>query len=216
MALNYEIPMPSVIEQTGHGERSWDVFSRLLKDRIIFLGYPITDMVANLVIGQMLFLQMENKKQDISLYINSPGGDITAGLAIYDTMQFVQCDVATYCIGQASSMGAVLLAAGTHGKRFALPHARLMLHQPWGGARGSAKDILIHAEEILKLKESLAKIVSYHTKRSVEQIMKDSDRDFYMSAEEAKNYGLVDEVVGSLKELTEKTAEKTTEKEAKK
>ncbi len=199
--MPYEIPMPSVIEQTGHGERSWDVFSRLLKDRIIFLGYPINDMVANLVIGQMLFLQMENKKQDISLYINSPGGDITAGLAIYDTMQFVQCDVATYCIGQAASLGAVLLAAGTPGKRYALPHARLMLHQPWGGARGSAKDILIHAEEILRLKQSLAGIIAYHTKKSPEQIMKDSDRDFYMSAEEAKNYGLVDEVVGSLKEL---------------
>jgi len=202
--MPYEIPMPSVIEQTGHGERSWDVFSRLLKDRIIFLGYPINDMVANLVIGQMLFLQMENKKQDISLYINSPGGDITAGLAIYDTMQFVQCDVATYCIGQASSLAAVLLAAGTPGKRYALPHARLMLHQPWGGARGSAKDILIHAEEILRLKQSLAQIISYHTKKTPEQIMKDSDRDFYMSAEEGKNYGLVDEVVGTLKELTAK------------
>ncbi|NUM37382.1 MAG: ATP-dependent Clp protease proteolytic subunit [Candidatus Brocadiae bacterium] len=199
--MPYEIPMPSVIEQTGHGERSWDVFSRLLKDRIIFLGYPINDMVANLVIGQMLFLQMENKKQDISIYINSPGGDITAGLAIYDTMQFVQCDVATYCIGQASSMGAVLLAAGTPGKRYALPHARLMLHQPWGGARGSAKDILIHAEEILRLKQSIANIIAYHTKKTPDQIVKDSDRDFYMSAEEAKNYGLVDEVVGSLKEI---------------
>jgi ATP-dependent Clp protease protease subunit len=197
MAWNYLVP--TVIEQTGRGERAYDIFSRLLKDRIIFLGFPIDDHVANLVVAQMLFLQMENKKQDISLYINSPGGDITAGLAIYDTMQFVQCDVATYCIGQASSMGAVLLAAGTKGKRYALPNARIMLHQPWGGARGSAKDILIHAEEILRLKTTLTNIISIHTKRDNTQILKDSDRDFFMSAEEARSYGIVDEVVGTLK-----------------
>jgi ATP-dependent Clp protease protease subunit len=148
----------------------------------------------------MLFLQMENKKQEISLYINSPGGSVTAGLAIYDTIQFVQCDVATYCIGQASSMGALLLAAGTKGKRFALPHSRIMLHQPWGGAQGSAKDILIRAEEILNLKKSLNNILARHTKRSAEQIVQDCDRDFYLSAAEAKEYGIVDEVVTSLKE----------------
>ncbi len=193
MAWNYLVP--TVIEQTGRGERAYDIFSRLLKDRIIFLGSAIDDYVANLVVAQMLFLQMENKKQEISLYINSPGGDITAGMAIYDTMQFVQCDVATYCIGQASSLGAVLLAAGTKGKRYALFNARIMLHQPWGGARGSAKDILIHAEEILKLKNSLAKILANHTGRDVKEITRDCDRDFYMSAEEAQKYGIVDEVV---------------------
>lgn len=191
---NYLIP--TVIEQTGRGERAYDIFSRLLKDRIIFIGSPIDDYVANLVVAQMLFLQMENKKQDISLYINSPGGEITAGMAIYDTMQFVQCDVATYCIGQASSLGAVLLAAGTKGKRYALSNARIMLHQPWGGARGSAKDILIHAEEILRMKNALSKILSFHTGKNVDQITHDCDRDFYMSADEAKRYGLVDEVVG--------------------
>lgn len=194
---NYLIP--TVIEQTGRGERAYDIFSRLLKDRIIFIGSPIDDYVANLVVAQMLFLQMENKKQDISLYINSPGGEITAGMAIYDTMQFVQCDVATYCIGQASSLGAVLLAAGTKGKRYALTNARIMLHQPWGGARGSAKDILIHAEEILRMKVNLARILSHHTGKNIEQITQDCDRDFYMSADEAKKYGLVDEVVGAHK-----------------
>lgn len=214
MSWNYLIP--TVIEQTGRGERASDIFSRLLKDRIIFIGSPIDDHVANLVVAQMLFLQMENKKQDISLYINSPGGDITAGLAIYDTMQFVQCDVATYCIGQAASMGAVLLAAGTAGKRYALPNARIMLHQPWGGARGSAKDILIHAEEILRLKTTLAKILASHTKKDQDVIMKDSDRDFYMSADEAKDYGLVDEVVGSLKEAESHTKSADEEKEKKK
>lgn len=197
MTWNYLVP--TVIEQTGRGERAYDIFSRLLKDRIIFIGSAIDDHVANLVVAQLLFLQMENKKQEISLYINSPGGDITAGMAIYDTMQFVQCDVATYCIGQAASMGAVLLAAGTKGKRYALPNARIMLHQPWGGARGSAKDILIHAEEILRLKTTLSQVLSTHTGKNSEQITKDCDRDFYMSAEEAQKYGIVDEVLGSLK-----------------
>ncbi len=210
MAWNYLVP--TVIEQTGRGERAYDIFSRLLKDRIIFIGSAIDDYVANLVVAQMLFLHMENKKQEISLYINSPGGDITAGMAIYDTMQFVQCDVATYCIGQAASMGAVLLAAGTKGKRYALPNARIMLHQPWGGARGSAKDILIHAEEILRLKKNLAKILSDHTGKNMDQITHDCDRDFYMSADEAKKYGLVDEVVGSLK--GKETGEKLSEKKS--
>lgn len=204
----FDYLVPTVIEQTGRGERTSDIFSRLLKDRIVFLGFPIDDYVANLAVAQMLFLQMDNKKQDISLYINSPGGSITAGLAIYDTMQFVQCDVATYCIGQASSMAALLLAAGTKGKRYALPHSRIMLHQPWGGAQGSAKDILIRAEEILKLKRNLTDILSRHTSQPTERIIQDSDRDFYMSAPEAKDYGIVDEVVSSLKE-------KEKEKEAK-
>lgn len=198
MTWNY-LNVPMVVEQTGRGERPYDIFSRLLKDRIIFIGSGIDEHVANLVIAQMLFLQMENKKQDISLYINSPGGSVTAGLAIYDTMQFVQCDVATYCIGQAASMGAILLAGGTKGKRHALPNARIMLHQPWGGARGTAKDILINAEEILRLKDTLYSIVATHTGKNVDVIAKDSDRDFYMSPQQAKDYGLVDEVVGSLK-----------------
>lgn len=197
----WDFIIPTVIEQTGRGERPYDIFSRLLKDRIIFVGFPIDDYVANLVIAQMLFLQMENKKQDISIYVNSPGGSVTAGLAIYDTMQFVQCDVATYCIGQAFSMSALLLAGGTKGKRYALPQARIMLHQPWGGTRGSAKDILIQADEILHLKKVTTEILAKHTGQSIERIAKDTDRDFFMSSEEAKTYGIVDEVVGSLKDI---------------
>ena len=192
---------PIVIEKTGRGERSYDIWSRLLKDRIIFIGTPIDDYIANLVIAQMLFLQMENKSQDINVYINTPGGSVMAGLAIYDTMQFVHCDVATYCIGQAASMGAILLAAGTKGKRYALPNSRVMLHQPWGGAQGTASDIKIHAEEILTLKKRLNEIIGKHTGRQIPQIEKDSDRDKFMSAAEAKTYGLVDEVVESLKEI---------------
>lgn len=199
MTWNYLVP--TVVEQTGRGERAYDIYSRLLKDRIIFIGSEINDHVANVVIAQMLFLQMENKKQDISLYINSPGGVVTAGLAIYDTMKFVQCDVATYCMGQAASMGAILLAAGTKGKRHALPHARIMIHQPWGGARGTASDILIHADEIIRQKNNLHNILQHHTGKPLEDVEKDSDRDFFMSAEQAKDYGLVDEVVGSLKDL---------------
>ncbi|MBI4713260.1 MAG: ATP-dependent Clp endopeptidase proteolytic subunit ClpP [Planctomycetes bacterium] len=195
--MSYLVPI--VIEKTAKGERSYDIWSRLLKDRIIFIGSPIDDYVANIIIAQMLFLQMENKKQDISVYINSPGGSVTAGLAIYDTMQFVQCDVATYCIGQASSMGAVLLAAGTKGKRYILPHARVMLHQPWGGAQGAATDIKIHAEEIIKLKEKINNIIAKHTGKPLDRIEKDTDRDFFMSAQEAKAYGIADEVVDSLK-----------------
>lgn len=192
--------VPSVIEKTGYGERHYDIFSRLLKDRIIFLGTPIDDYVSNLIIAQMLFLQNENKSQDINLYINSPGGSITAGLAIYDTMQFVQCDVATYCIGQAFSMGAVLIAAGTKNKRYSLPHTRIMLHQPWGGSRGTATDISIQAEEIVYMKKCLNEILVRHTGQEIDKIEKDCDRDFYMSAKEAKEYGLVDEVVESLRE----------------
>ncbi len=191
---------PIVIEKTGRGERSYDIWSRLLKDRIIFIGSPIDDYVANLVIAQLLFLQMENKNQDINIYINSPGGSVTAGLAIYDTMQFVQCDVATYCLGQAASMGAILLGAGTKGKRYALPHARIMLHQPWGGTQGTAGDIKIQAEEILRLKKRLNELVAKHTGKPLEKIERDVDRNYYLSAAEAKAYGLVDEVVESLKD----------------
>lgn len=195
-----QVFVPFVTERTGYGERHYDIFSRLLKDRIIFIGTPIEDTVSNLVVAQMLFLQNENKNQDINLYINSPGGSITAGLAIYDTMQFVQCDVATYCIGQAFSMAAVLLAAGAKGKRHALPHTRIMLHQPWGGMRGTATDIGIQAEEILRLKRYLNDILARHTGQPLERVERDVDRDFYMSSQEAKTYGLIDEVVESLKE----------------
>lgn len=191
--------VPYVIETTGRGERSYDIFSRLLRDRIIFIPSAISDNVANVIIAQLLFLQTEKKNQDIHLYINSPGGSVTAGLAIYDTMQFVQCDVATYCIGNAASMGAVLLAAGTKGKRYALPHARLMLHQPWGGVRGTATDISIQAEEIISLREQINNILVSHTGKQIDQIEADTDRDFYMSAREAMEYGIVDEVLETLK-----------------
>ncbi|NUN48879.1 MAG: ATP-dependent Clp endopeptidase proteolytic subunit ClpP [Candidatus Brocadiae bacterium] len=199
---------PIVIEKTGRGERAYDIWSRLLKDRIVFIGTPIDDYVANLIIAQLLFLQMENKGQDISVYINSPGGSVTAGLAIYDTMQFLQCDVATYCLGQAASMGSVLLAAGTKGKRHALPNSRIMIHQPWGGAQGQASDIKIQAEEILRLKDSLNRILAKHAGQTVEKVTKDGDRDYFMSATEAKAYGLVDEVVDSLKGTEPKTEPK--------
>ncbi len=198
MAQAY-IPIPFVIEKTGRGERQYDIYSRLLEDRIVFIGTVIDDNLANVVIAQLLFLQKENKNQDINIYINSPGGSVTAGLAIYDTMQFVQCPVATYCIGQASSMGAVLLAAGSKGKRHALPNSRIMIHQPWGGVQGTAEDISIQAEEILKLKRRLNEILADHTGQKVEKIEKDADRDFHMSAEEAKEYGIVDEVIQPLR-----------------
>jgi len=188
--------VPMVIEQTARGyERAYDIYSRLLKDRIIFIGTPIDDNIANLVIAQMLFLQMEDPDKDISVYINSPGGVVTAGLAIYDTMQFLKCDVNTYCIGQAASMGAVLLAAGTKGKRFALPNARVMIHQPWGGTQGAASDISIQAKEILQMRDRLNRILSNHTGQPIEKIEKDTDRDYFMSAEESAAYGLVDTVV---------------------
>ena len=199
MASGY-IPIPFVIEKTGRGERQYDIYSRLLEDRIVMIGSPIDDTVANVVIAQLLFLLKDNKTQDISVYINSPGGSVTAGLAIYDTMQFVQCDVATYCIGQAASMGALLLAAGTKGKRHALPHSRIMIHQPWGGAQGTAADINIQAEEILKLKETMNQILARHTGQDPAKIEEDSDRDYFMSSQDAKDYGLVDEVVETLKE----------------
>jgi ATP-dependent Clp protease protease subunit len=187
--------IPTVIEKTGRGERAYDIYSRLLEDRIIFVGTPITDTVANIVIAQLLFLQKENKNQEIQLYINSPGGYVSDGLAIYDTMQYLSCDIATYCIGQAMSMGALLLTAGTKGKRFALPHARVMLHQPSGGVGGTAADIERHTEEILKLRREMSQIFAAHTGQSVERIEEDSDRDFFLSAPEAKDYGLVDEVI---------------------
>jgi ATP-dependent Clp protease protease subunit len=193
--------VPHVIEQTGRGERGYDIYSRLLVDRIVFLGTPVDDMVANIIIAQMLFLQMTDPKKDVHLYINSPGGSVTAGLAIYDTMQFMTCDVNTYCIGQGASMGAVLLAAGTKGKRYALPNARIMIHQPWGGVQGQATDISIQAKEILRLKDRLNEILAHHSGQSVEAVGKDTDRDRFLSADEAKAYGLVDEVVKSRKEI---------------
>lgn len=191
--------IPMVIEKTGRGERSYDIYSRLLKERIIFVGDQISDHFANIIIAQLLFLQFENKNQDISLYINSPGGSVTAGLAIYDTMQFVKCDIATYCMGQASSMGAVLLAAGTKEKRYALPHSRIMIHQPWGGAQGTAADIEIQAAEIQRLKDQLHKILAKHSGKDEAEIAKDADRDHFMSGEEALAYGLVDKVIESPK-----------------
>ena len=187
--------VPIVVEQTGRGERSYDIYSRLLQDRIIILGSPIDDNVASVVVAQLLFLQAQDAQKDISIYINSPGGVVTAGLAIYDTMQFISCDVATYCIGQAASMAAVLLAAGTKGKRFALPNSRIMIHQPLGGAEGQATDISIQAQEILRIKSNLNDILASHSGRSIEDITRDTDRDNFMSAEEAKAYGLIDEVL---------------------
>ena len=196
--------VPMVIEQTGRGERAYDIYSRLLKDRIVFIGTPIDDTIANLIIAQILFLQMEDANKDINVYVHSPGGSVTAGLAIYDTMQFVKCDVSTYCVGQAASMGSLLLSAGTKGKRYSLPHARVMIHQPWGGAQGTASDISIHAKEILKMKDELGKILAKHTGQPLERIEKDSDRDYFMSAAEAKNYGVVDQVIEFRTEVNSK------------
>jgi len=189
--------IPIVIEQTGRSERAYDIYSRLLKDRIIFLGTAIDDHVANTVIAQLLFLQTEDPEKDIHVYINSPGGIVTSGLAIYDTMQYVKPDICTYCIGQAASMGALLLTAGAKGKRYSLPHSRIMLHQPMGGFQGQATDIEIHAREILKVKDTLNNIIAHHTGQSLEKIRTDTDRDFFMSGQEAKDYGLVDEVIVS-------------------
>lgn len=187
--------VPIVVEQSGRGERAYDIYSRLLKDRIVFIGTGIDDEIANLIIAQILFLQMEDPAKDISVYINSPGGSVTAGLAIYDTIQFVKPDVATYCMGQAASMGALLLAAGAKGKRYALPQSRIMIHQPWGGTQGAATDISIQAKEILRLKDRLNEILATHTGQPLDRVIKDSDRDFFMSAEEAQQYGIVDEVI---------------------
>ncbi len=200
--------VPVVIEQTGRGERAYDIFSRLLKERIIFIGSAIDDTIASLCIAQMLFLEAEDPEKDIAIYINSPGGYVTAGLAIYDTMQHVKPDVVTYCMGQASSMGAILLAAGAKGKRFALPHARVMIHQPLGGAQGQATDIEIHTREILTIREKLNEILSYHTGQPIEKIARDTDRNFFMSADEAKEYGIIDEVMDR-KGLTKKMAKKS-------
>lgn len=187
--------VPMVIEQTGRAERAYDIYSRLLKDRIVFVGTPVDDIIANLIIAQLLFLQMEDVNKEINLYINTPGGSVTSGLAIYDTMQFVKCDVATYCVGQATSMGALLLAAGTKGKRYALPHSRIMIHQPWGGVTGAAVDISIQTKEILRLRDKIDEILASHTGQSLEKIKKDTDRDYFMSAQEAKEYGIIDEVI---------------------
>lgn len=200
MEIKSQTLVPMVVEQTSRGfERAYDIFSRLLKDRIIFIGTAIDDMVANLIIAQMLFLQMEEGSKDINIYINSPGGSVTAGLAIYDTIQFVKCDVATYCVGQAASMGALLLTAGAKGKRHCLPHSRVLIHQPWGGVQGQASDISIQAKEILRLRDRINEILAHHTGQSLEKIQKDTDRDYFMSGDEAKSYGLVDEVIAGKK-----------------
>ena len=198
---NSIIPYPTVIEQTAKGERQFDIFSRLMIDRIIFLGTPVDDGIANVIIAQLLFLQMNDPKKDIHFYINSPGGSVTAGLAIYDTMQYMTCDVNTYCVGQAASMGAVLLSAGTKGKRFALPNSNIMIHQVLGGAEGQASDVEIRVKYMLKLKQRLNSILSKHTGQTIERVEKDCDRDNFMSADEAKAYGLVDHVVESRKQI---------------
>ena len=187
--------VPMVVEQSGNGERGYDIYSRLLKDRIILLGTPVDDQIANLIVAQLLYLQSDDPKKDINMYINSPGGSVTAGLAIYDTMQILSCDINTYCVGQAASMGAVLLCAGTKNKRFALPNSRIMIHQPWGGAQGTAADISIHAQEILKIRANLNRILSEHTGQKLTKITKDTERDFFMSAKESKDYGIVDSVL---------------------
>lgn len=189
------IPMPMVIEQTSRGEQAYDIYSRLLKDRIVFIGTAIDDQVANAIIAQLLFLQAQDATKDISVYVHSPGGSVTAGLAIYDTMKFVTCDVATYCVGQASSMGAVLLAAGTKGKRYALPNARIMIHQPWGGAEGQATDMNIQVQEILRLKQTLTQILADASGKDFAAVAADTERDHFLSAEEAREYGLIDEVL---------------------
>jgi len=193
--------IPMVVEQSGRGERSYDIYSRLLKERVIFLVGPIDDMTANVVVAQLLFLEAENPDKDISLYINSPGGSVTAGMAIYDTMQFIKPDITTLCIGQAASMGALLLTAGAKGKRFCLPNARVMIHQPLGGFQGQASDIEIHAKEIMYLKEKLNSILSHHTGHPIKKIMKDTDRDNFMSAEDSKDYGLIDQVINNRSEV---------------
>ncbi|MBL7132426.1 MAG: ATP-dependent Clp endopeptidase proteolytic subunit ClpP [Candidatus Omnitrophica bacterium] len=199
MSTKNQTLIPMVVEQTGRVERAYDIYSRLLKDRIIFVGTAVDDNIANLIIAQMLFLQMEDVNKDISLYVNTPGGSVTSGLAVYDTIQFVKPNVCTYCIGQASSMGALLLAAGTKGKRYALPHSRIMIHQPWGGVQGAAADISIQAKEILRLREKINELLVHHTGQSLEKIQKDTDRDFFMTAEEAKAYGIIDEVITTKK-----------------
>jgi ATP-dependent Clp protease, protease subunit len=199
MSERYQTLIPMVVEQTGRTERAYDIYSRLLKDRIVFIGTPIDDNIANLIIAQLLFLQTEDPDKDINVYINSPGGHVTSGLAVYDTMQFVKPDVNTYCIGQAASMGALLLAGGTKGKRYALPNARIMIHQPWGGTQGTAADIHIQAQEILRIKDRINNLLVSHTGQPFDKIEKDTDRDYFMSADEAMKYGLVDSVIETLK-----------------
>src|ERR1041385_672941 len=199
--LSQSVLVPMVVEQTGRGERSYDIYSRLLKDRIVFIGMPIDEHIANLVIAQLLFLQMEDSKKDINIYINSGGGSVTAGLAVYDTMQFLTCDVTTYCLGMAASMAAVLLCSGTKGKRFALPNSDIMIHQVSGGAQGAASDVERQVDYMFKLKKRLISIIAQHTGKPEDQVRLDSDRDYYMSAQEAKAYGLVDEVIKSRKEV---------------
>lgn len=196
------LPLPCIYEKDGRTERSWDIYSRLLKDRIIFIGTPIDDYVANAVVAQLLFLQMEDPKKDVHVYVNSPGGSVTAGMAIYDTMQFLRCDIVTYCIGQAASMGTILLAAGTKGKRYALPNSRIMIHQPTGGASGQASDITIAAKEILRWRRVLNEVLAKHSGKPVEQINKDSDRDYFMTAAEAKDYGIVDLVIENKSQIS--------------
>ena len=193
--MKYQTLVPIVVEKTGRVERAYDIYSRLLKDRIVFIGTPVDDNVANLIIAQLLFLQTEDPDKDINVYINSPGGYVTSGLAVYDTMQFIKPDVNTYCMGQASSLAALLLTGGAKGKRYALPNSRIMIHQPWGGAQGAAADIGIQAKEILRLKNRINELLSHHTGQPLERIEKDSDRDFFMSPEEALKYGLIDEVI---------------------
>lgn len=201
----YNQLVPIVVEQTGRGERAYDIFSRLLKERIVFIGTPIDDTVASLVIAQLLFLESEDPEKDINLYINSPGGTVSSGLAIYDTMQYIRPDVATICIGMAASMAAVLLAGGAKGKRTALPNSRIMIHQPWGGVQGTASDISIQAEEILRMKKRINEILAHHTGRTSEQLEKDTDRDYYLSSQEAKDYGLIDNIL--IKKPTDKKKE---------
>jgi ATP-dependent Clp protease protease subunit len=189
------VPLPTVYEREGRTERAWDIYSRLLRDRIIFIGTPINDFVANAVVAQMLFLQMDDPKKDISLYINCPGGSVTDGMAIYDTMNFLQCDIVTYCVGQAASMATLLLAAGTKGKRYALPNSRVMMHQPTGGATGQTSDISIAAKEILRWRAQMNELLANHTNKTAAEIASDSDRDFYLTAKEAMEYGIVDKVI---------------------
>jgi len=189
------VPLPTVYEREGRTERAWDIYSRLLRDRIIFIGTPINDFVANAVVAQMLFLQMDDPKKDISLYINCPGGSVTDGMAIYDTMNFLQCDIVTYCVGQAASMATLLLAAGTKGKRYALPNSRVMMHQPTGGATGQTSDISIAAKEILRWRAQMNELLAHHTNKTAAEIASDSDRDFYLTAKEAMEYGVVDKVI---------------------
>ena len=191
------LPLPHVYEREGRQERAWDIYSRLLRDRIVFIGTPIDDFVANSIIAQLLFLQMEDPKKDVHIYINSPGGSVSDGMAIYDTLNFMQCDIVTYCLGMAASMSTVLLSAGTKGKRFALPNSRIMIHQPSGGAGGQTSDITIAAKEILRWRKTINDILANHSDKTAEEVEKDSDRDYYMTAEEAKDYGLVDEVIAS-------------------